>query len=60
MKLLQMAKSDWKKMTKKEPHFGLLCTKLELDKEVKWFEENLTEQLNCHAKVTKVISFSKR
>ena len=47
-------------MSEKQPYLGLLYTKPQLDKEVKWFEENLTELLNCHAKVTKVNSYSKR
>ena len=47
-------------MSEKEPHLDLLCTKTELDKGVKWFEENLTALLNCHAKVTKVTSYSKK
>ena len=38
----------------------LLCTKQELDKEVEWFEEKLTELLNKHAKITQITSFSKR
>ena len=47
-------------MSEKELNLGLLYTKPQLDKEVKWFEKNLIELLNCHAKVTKVTFYSKR
>ena len=59
-KLLEAAQSDWKRFNKDHQLLDLLCTKHELDKEVKWFEEKLTELLNKHAKIKQITFYSKR
>ena len=58
-KLLKAAQSDWKKINGDHQLLDLHCTKQELDKEVEWFEEKLTELLNEHAKITQITSYSK-
>lgn len=58
-KLLEAAKSYWKRLNGNHQFLGLFCTKQELDKEVEWFERKLTDLLNNHAKITKVTSYSK-
>lgn len=59
-KQLKDAEKDWKKVNRDHHFLDLLCTKQDLDKEVGWFEEKLTELLNKYAKVTKITFYSKR
>ena len=59
-KKLKAAQSDWVKLNANHQLLDLLCTKQELDKEVEWFQETLTELLNKHAKATQITSYSKR
>ena len=59
-KSLKAAQHDWKEINGNHQLLDLLCTKEELDKEVSWFEEKLTELLNKHAKITQITSYSKR
>lgn len=49
--LLEVSKSDWKKLNDNYQHLNLLYTKKELDKKVWWFEENLTRFLNKYTKI---------
>ena len=59
-KLRQAAKNDWGKSSTGHKYLTPLCTKDDLDKEVEWFENNLVELLNNHAKITRVCAYSKR
>ena len=59
-KLLEAAKSDWKRFNEDHQLLDLHCTKQELDKEVEWFEKKLTELLKKHAKATQITFYSKR
>ena len=59
-KLHKVAQSDWKRLNENHQLLDLLCTKQELDKEVEWFQEKLTELLNTHVKITQITSYSKR
>ena len=58
-KLLEAAKSDWKKVNSNHQLLNLLYTEKELDKEIKWFEETLIELLNKHVKSTQITLYSK-
>ena len=59
-KLLEAAQSNWKRLNKNHQLLDLLCTEQELDKEVEWFQEKLSELLNTYAKITHITSYSKR
>ncbi len=59
-KLLEAAQSNSKKLNENHQLLDLLCTEQELDKEVEWFQEKLSELLNTHAKITHITSHSKR
>ena len=56
-KLYKVAQSDWKRLNENHQLLDLLCTKQELDKEVEWFQEKLTELLNTHVKITQITSY---
>ena len=59
-KLLEVAKSDWKRVNSNHQLLGLLYIEKELDKEIKWFEERLTELLNKHVKSIQITFYFKR
>ena len=58
-KSLKAAQDNWKKVNSNHQLLDLLYTKQELDKEVEWFQEQMTELLNKHAKITQITSYSK-
>lgn len=58
--LLQAAKEEWEEASIDQPHLSFSSTKEDLDKEVEWFESKLVRLLNNHAKVTRIMAYSKR
>ena len=57
---LKAAQNDWIAHTQDRPILSDSCSKQDLDEEVEWMEDLLTQILNTHSKAMRVTSFSKR